>query len=53
MSVAGKTTDHDVIRRRAEGRGAHPARVEATGDFPGQDATKDGEESRFNRFVRR
>lgn len=97
-SAAGtRTTDHDVIRRWAEERGAHPAHVKATGDKGGgeggddagilrldfddgepdpglervsweaffatfeerglaflhQDETKDGAESRFNRFVRR
>jgi len=32
MAEAKRTTDHDEIRKWAESRGAHPARVRGTGD---------------------
>ncbi len=86
MSDATITTNHDVIRKWAEARDGHPARVRDTGEggvlridfdppeedletldwedffaifednnlaFLHQDMTKDGQTSRFNKFVDR
>lgn len=86
MSSSKTTTDHDEIRKWAEARDGHPAKVDTGGKggilridfgekednlepieweeffeifdknklaFLYQDETKDGGESRFNKFVER
>ena len=86
MSEAKTTTDHGAIRKWAEARDGHPARVDGRGEggilridfgepednleqiewdrffeifdenklaFLHQEKTKDGSESRFNKFVGR
>ncbi len=60
MSEAHRTTDHDTIRRWAEERRGHPARVKGTGgdgdvgllriDFPGYSGEQRLEEISWEEF---